>query len=402
MTVTIQPSKGRGTVTAPPSKSMAHRALLCGALSGNSTISRLVFSKDVEATLSCLQALGASIERKGDTVRLGGLTLLTIPDHARLFCNESGSTLRFFIPLCMTAGKPVTLTGSERLFERPLTVYEEIARKQGITFIKERNRVTVCGRLRSGEYTVPGDISSQFITGLLLALPLLDGDSTLTVVGRFESASYIDLTLSALADFGITVHRNGSVFTIPGGQRYKNRSYTVEGDCSNAAFLEAFNLLGGQVQVTGLNPATLQGDRVYRDIFAGLAAGKQDYDLSDCPDLAPVAFAMAAALGGACFTGTARLRIKESDRGAAMAAELKKFGILVTVEENTVTVHKGMLHTPSAPLCGHNDHRIVMALSLLCTVTGGTIEGAQAVSKSYPDFFEILQSLQIGLVQHET
>lgn len=402
MTVTIHPGKGRGRAAAPPSKSMAHRALICGALSAGSTVTNLAFSKDIEATLGCLQALGATVQRQGSTVRLGGIDPTAVPEGAVLFCNESGSTLRFFIPLCMLAGRPVTLTGSQRLFERPLTVYEDIARRQGIALAKGHDRVTVCGKVQSGDYAVPGDISSQFITGLLFALPLLEGDSTLTVTGRFESASYIDLTLSALADFGVVIHRRGPVFTIPGGQQYRSRTYTVEGDCSNAAFLEAFNVLGGRVQVEGLSSATLQGDRVYTDIFTGLKAGKQTFDLSDCPDLAPVAFAMAAATGGARFTGTARLRIKESDRGAAMAAELAKFGIAVTVEENAVTVHPGTLCTPTAVLCGHNDHRIVMALSLLCTLTGGTIAGAEAVSKSYPDFFNVIQSLQIGLVQHET
>ena len=172
--------------------------------------------------------------------------------------------------------------------------------------------------------------------------------------------------------------------------------YTVEGDCSNAAFLEGFNLLGGQVQVMGINPNTLQGDRVYQQMFCQLQAGHREFDLSDCPDLGPVMFALAAAKGGAHFTGTARLRIKESDRSSAMAAELKKFGIEVLVEQDTVTVKKGVLQAPTEPLCGHNDHRIVMALALLCCVTGGEIHGAEAVSKSFPDFFDKIRSLQVG------
>lgn len=402
MNVTVTPSRGVGTMVAPPSKSMAHRALICGALAGNSTVRRLAYSKDVEATLGCLRALGASVSAQDDTVTLSGLDLRAVPDGASLFCNESGSTLRFLIPLCMLAGKPVILMGSERLFERPLTVYETIAKEQGIHFTREHDRVTVCGTLHSGEYTVPGDISSQFITGLLFALPLLSGDSTLTVTGRFESESYVNMTLAMLDAFGIHITRRDNTFIVAGGQRYRAGEYTVEGDFSNAAFPDALNLLGGQVTVEGLDPYTLQGDRVYRDMYKALAAGQRQFDLSDCPDLGPVLFAVAAAMGGATFTGTARLRIKESDRGTAMAQELQKFGIRTEVTDNTITVHGGTLTPPTEPLCGHNDHRIVMALTLLCTLTGGTIVGAQAVAKSYPDFFDQLKSLQIGLELHET
>lgn len=401
MKVTLFESHATGMVTAPPSKSMAHRALICGAFSGHSVIRSLAFSKDIEATVGCLQSLGVNLQQAGDTVTLGGFSFENIPDNATLFCNESGSTLRFLLPLCMAAGKPVTLYGSTRLFERPLDIYEQIAAEQHIQFIKESDRVTVCGRLQSGNYTVPGNVSSQFITGLLFALSLLEGESTLTVTDAFESASYVDLTIWAMADFGVTVKREGNVFTVGGGH-YQNRAYTVEGDCSNAAFLEALNLLGGDVTVTGLLPDTLQGDRVYRDLFDRIANGNATIDLSDCPDLAPVCFAVAAAKGGARFIGTARLRIKESDRAAAMAQELAAFGIGVAVEDNAVTVHGGTLCRPNRALCGHNDHRIVMALSLLCSVTGGTILGAQAVEKSYPDFFDVLKSLQIGLVTDDS
>ncbi len=397
MQVTVTPSRGQGAVTAPPSKSMAHRALLCGALAGNSTVHRLSYSKDVEATLHCLAALGVTITREGDRVELSALNLAAVPSGAMLPCNESGSTLRFFLPLCMAAGVPVTLTGSERLFQRPLTVYQQLAEKQGIAFETTSTAVTVCGRLRGGDYTVPGDVSSQFISGLLFVLPLLQEDSRLTVTGRFESESYVGLTVAMLEAFGITVTREGNTYDIPGRQRYRSGCYTVEGDCSNAAFLEALNLLGGAVTVAGLHPETRQGDRVYKNYFAALQSGQRQFDLSDCPDLAPVLFALAATKGTVTFTGTARLRLKESDRAAAMAEELAKFGVSVAVADNTVTVYGGVLQPPTVPLHGHNDHRIVMALTLLCTLTGGTVDEAEAVAKSYPDFFERLRDLQIGL-----
>lgn len=399
MIVKIAPSAAKGEVSAPPSKSMAHRALMCGALSDGSVVRGVAHSRDMAATIGCLQALGADVEQAGDVVRLGKWNPFGAKENTTLFCDESGSTLRFLLPLCMLAGKQITLKGSKRLFERPLGVYRQIAQKCGIAWQQEESSVTVCGKLQSGAYQVPGDVSSQFITGLLYALPLLDADSTLEVTGNFESASYVDLTLAALADFGVSIRREGRMFHIPGGQKPKNRDYTVEADCSNGAFLDALNLLGGQVQVKGIDPNTLQGDRVYRAMYQQLEAGNRQFDLSDCPDLGPVMFALAAATGGATFTGTARLRIKESDRAMAMAEELKKFGIEVAVEENSVVVQAGTLLSPKEILSGHNDHRIVMSLALLCTVTGGAIQGAEAVNKSFPDFFEKLRDLQVGVTQ---
>lgn len=397
MNIKISPSKAEGIITAPPSKSMAHRALILGAFSRGSIITNVAFSKDIEATLNCLKSLGANVEISGNTVTIGGLNTKNIPDNAVLDCYESGSTLRFLLPFCMSVGKQITLKGAERLFERPLTVYEEIAQNQGISFLKDKNSVTVCGNLQSGDYSVEGNISSQFITGLLIALSFLSGESSITVTGKFESESYIDLTLKAMKDFGIEVSRSENTFLLFGDQTPKNTNYCVEGDCSNAAFLEAFNYLGGNVTVTGIDKNTLQGDRVYADIFKGLKNGQKEFDLSDCPDLAPVCFAVASVLGGAVFTGTKRLKIKESDRASAMQTELEKFGIKVTVEENRVIIEKGIIKKPDQILLGHNDHRIVMALSLLCTLTGGIISDAQAVSKSYPSFFEKISSTGIDL-----
>lgn len=396
MTITVNPSKARGKVAAPPSKSMAHRALICGALSEKSVVKNLAFSKDIEATIDCLKSLGARVVVDGNTVEIGGLKLKNIPNNAELFCNESGSTLRFLLPLCMASGKRITLTGSPRLFERPLSIYENIAKEQNILFKKDETSVTVCGNLTSGKYEVAGNVSSQFISGLLFILPLLSCESQITVTGDFESASYIALTVAAMRDFGIEVKREGNTFYI-NNSAYKSVQYTVEGDCSNAAFLEAFNYFGGAVKVDGINPKTLQGDRVYKDIFEGLENGVRQFDLSDCPDLAPVAFAMAAVLGGAEFTGTKRLKIKESDRAESMREELAKFGIEVVVNDNSVIVKNGQIKKPCVPLDSHNDHRIAMAVTLLLTLTGGSLEGAEAVAKSYPDFYKDISSIGIDL-----
>lgn len=400
MKVRIFKSEAKGKVYAPPSKSVAHRALICGALSEKSSIHSLAFSKDIEATLGCLKALGAQATKTEKVLTIGALNPLDPNENATLFCNESGSTLRFMLPLCMLSDKKITLTGSERLFSRPLTVYEEIAEQNGILFEKTKNSVTVCGKLKAGNYKVRGDISSQFISGLLFALPLLDGDSRIEITHKFESASYIDITLSALKTFGIEIKRQKNTFYITGNQRYRGCDYTVEGDFSNAAFLDGFNVLGGSVSVEGLNPESQQGDRVYKQIYSDLLRGKQQFDLSDCPDLAPVLFALASQFG-AEFTGTQRLKIKESDRAQAMREELLKVGVEALVFENSVRVKKSELKAPTEAICSHNDHRIVMAMALLLTKTGGAIEGAQAVEKSFPDFFETIKKLGIEMEIYE-
>lgn len=400
MIVRIEKSTAFGRVKAPPSKSMAHRYLICGALSGGSEIGGIAFSQDIEATLGCLEALGAEVKVEGDTVTLGGIDINKGIKSDTLFCNESGSTLRFLIPLCLLFDEKILLTGSDRLFKRSLSVYEKLCEEQNIPFLQGEKAVALKGKLLSGNYAVRGDISSQFISGLMFSLPLLDGDSTIEIVGALESGSYLALTVKALADFGVRITRTDEhTIYIKGNQTYKKRKLRVEGDYSNAAFLDGFNLLGGNVAVTGLSETSAQGDRVYKEIYPQLLKGTPTIDISDCPDLGPVLMALAAALGGAVFTGTRRLKIKESDRGEAMKEELFKFGCKVDVEENKITVHKCELQKPAVPLVGHNDHRIVMALSLLLTLTGGEIYGAEAVAKSYPDFFTRIKELGVKLYE---
>ena len=397
MRAIIRPSRAVGTVAAPPSKSMAHRLLICAGLSrGESVVRNLAVSKDVEATIGCLRALGADVRLDGATAHITGADPTAPREPTSLFCNESGSTLRFFAPLCMLSGCEHTLSGSEYLFTRPLSVYEKIADEQGIAFEKSADSVRIKGRLKSGKYEIPGDISSQFVTGLLFALPLLGGDSELGLIPPVGSGPYIDLTLSALSMFGIEIRRSGDTFYIKGSQSYHPADVIVEGDCSNAAFFDALNYAGSNVAVKGLNEFTLQGDRVYKILYEKIKKHDGVIDISDCPDLGPVLFTVAALCGGAEFTGTRRLRIKESDRAEAMREELAKFGINVTVGDNSVTVG-GSLSTPREELSGHGDHRIVMALSVLCTVTGGVINGAQAVEKSFPDYFEKLRSLGVDI-----
>lgn len=403
MRVTIKPGRASGVISAPPSKSMAHRLLICAGLSkGESVVRGVSECEDVLATIDCLKALGISCVRDGDTVRVKGRGLSECEPNTTLFCRESGSTLRFFLPLCLLCGKEVSLSGAPYLLQRPMSVYEDICRKKGIEYKKDSDTITVKGPIPSGEYSVVGNISSQFISGLLFALPLAKGNSTIKIKPPIESRSYIELTRSALAEFGVEVlWADENTLFIRGDQHYTPKETTVEGDYSNAAFLDALNLLGGRVSVCGLDRNSLQGDAVYKEHFRLLSEGTPTIHIGDCPDLGPVLFAMAAAKNGGRFEGTKRLRIKESDRATVMAEELRKFGAEVSVYDDTVVVTPCDLHAPTATLDGHNDHRIVMALTLLLTLTGGSIDGAEAVSKSFPEFFEALRSLGLAVDTEE-
>lgn len=401
MTVDIRPGSAAGTLTAPPSKSVAHRLLLCAGLAeGQSIVRNVAFSEDILATLDVLKAMSAKIEISGDTVTVTGCDARRARYPGRISCRESGSTLRFCVPLLALSGTPFLLTGQGRLMERPQTVYETLFREQGLIFQRMGDTLKVQGPLSPGNYTLRGDISSQFFTGLLLALPLLNADSRITILPPVESRSYIDLTLDALRQFGVTAQWTSETeLYIPGKQRYQRRYAAVEGDWSNAAFFEALAAMGDDVTVTGVSEASIQGDRVCRSYLQQIREALVTLDVSDCPDLAPILMAAGAAMRGVVLTGTRRLAIKESDRGAAMAEELSKVGTQCKIEENRITVFPG-IRTPILPWDGHNDHRIVMAGAVLLTRVGGTITGAEAVRKSFPNFFDCLRSLGIEVNEH--
>lgn len=397
--VKIFPSHLCGHVTAPPSKSISHRALICAALAeGESVISNLAFSQDILATVDVLTAIGAKIEKVDDsTLKVEGINGKP-KSLGVLGCRESGSTLRFMIPICLLSPNEFKLSGSEKLLSRPLGIYSDIFKVRYCG--SDGNTLTLASGepVKSGEYRMAGNVSSQFITGMLFALPLCDGDSRLIIEGSFESASYVDLTLASLAEFGIKITREGNIFYIGGNQKYKSTDTRIEGDASNAAFFEALNLIGGEVAVDGLNPNSLQGDMVFKEHFAALKARSDTpIDLSDCPDLAPILFSAAALCGGGIFTHTDRLRLKESDRISAMGEELSKFGaeleVIDGLDGGTVKVLPRELHAPTAPLSSHNDHRIAMSMAVLACKYGGEIVGAEAVRKSMPSFFELLSSL---------
>lgn len=402
MTIKIEKSKANGVVSAPTSKSMAHRLLICASLSkGKSIINGITSCEDVLATIDCLRALGAEIEYDGQKAFVCGVDFSAVAPSEPLFSRESGSTLRFLIPLALLTGKETVFCGSEKLISRPQSVYEEIASRNGFTFKKESDKIIVNGNLKGGEYPIRGDVSSQFITGLLFALSTLKEDSRIVITTKLESKSYIDLTISAMAEFGVkVVFENDSTLFIEGGQSYLPREITVEGDWSGTAFIEAFNHIGGNVTVNGLKESSLQGDKVYRDYFNSIDNGFCEINIDNCPDLGPILFTLAAIKHGGRFTGTKRLKIKESDRAEAMKTELSKFGAELVIEENSVIVKECELQSPYERLYGHNDHRIVMSLAVISTLFGGEIEGCEAVSKSYPAFFEDIAKL--GIKTYET
>lgn len=403
MRVVIEKSLARGKVSAPPSKSMAHRLLIAAAYADGESLVRGISScEDVLATIDCLRALGAKIEYDGDSARVRGFNFKNSAPNVPLPCRESGSTLRFLIPTALLSGNECIFSGAKRLIERPHGVYEDLCRERGFVFFSDGEKITVRGRLSAGEYYMRADVSSQFITGMLYALAALDGCSVIHLTTAVESRSYIDLTISALNTFGVKCGFADEKTLYVEGGGYEPREACVEGDYSGTAFIESFNLFGGEVSVSGLSDVSLQGDRVYREYFKKLDSGFATLDIENCPDLGPILFTVAAAKHGARFTGTKRLKIKESDRAAVMAEELAEFGARLELSDNEVTVHKTELHPPTEPLSGHNDHRVVMSLAVLSSIYGGEILGFEAIKKSYPDFLRDIASLGIKVKIYET
>ena len=401
MKVKILPSKTSGEVSAPPSKSFAHRYLIGSVLSrGKCVIKNIADSDDISATLSCIEQLGGSVTKDGNTVTVIPTNEKQI-ENAVFDCKESGSTLRFFIPVVLATGaKNCTFSGSERLLARGIKEYEKLFENSDVKINSDEKSIEISGKLTAGNYEISGEVSSQYTTGMLFALSVLDGKSTLKITGNAESRAYVDMTVKVLKDFGADITEpEKNFFEINGKGRLSPGEFTVEGDWSNAAFLIALSRLAGTISVSGLNENSVQGDRFSSVAFDALDGENAEIDLKDCPDLAPILFAYAAYKNGGKFINTRRLRVKESDRANVMAEELKKFGANVKVYENSVEIEKTQLKPPIVPLCGHNDHRIVMALSVLAAVFGAEIDGAEAVNKSYPDFFRVIKKAGVNVYE---
>lgn len=389
--VQIENAALNGAVTLPPSKSAAHRAILCAFLAGGGTVSPMIPSRDMQAAIGAANSL-----KNGEKI---------------INCIESGNTLRFFIPVAAALGKEVTFTGEGRLPQRPLGEYIELLPKHGVQIQSSGSLpLHISGKLQSGDFHIRGDISSQYITGLMLALPLLDGDSNIILTTPLKSKPYVDMTVNVLADYGVEIKETDSGYFVKGNQHYCVRDYTVEGDWSHAAFFMSAAAIGGRITLKGLDMHSAQGDKAVCDVMrlfgAEVAADENgvtcahrelrgiDIDCDDIPDMVPaIAVTAAFAKGKTVIRGAQRLRFKESDRIEAIVSNLKKMGVGVTETADGMIIEPARVS--GAALKGYNDHRIVMAFSVAASFANGgtTIDDAQSVNKTYPSFFDDFKQL---------
>lgn len=397
-----------GEIAIVPSKSETHRAIIAAALAkGDSVIKNASLCEDTYATIECVRAMGAQVNISGNMLYITGINSDTLNKFCEknspvtLNCRESASTMRFLLPAALMLYKDVIIKGTGKLIERGIGVYEEVFKESKVNFYKSEKFIRVAGEITQKEFVVRGDISSQYISGLLFVMPMLTYDGKLTITGDLKSAPYVDMTLEILKSFGIEAAKTKNdkkLYFVPGNRQYKNTEFFVSGDWSNAAFFVALNHLGAKIKINGLDTDTTQGDKICGAFFdeldrtENLIETKKHavIDIGNTIDLGPILIAYAAIKNGGVFVGTERLKNKESDRASVMREELLKFGIKVRVEQNRVVVEKGELKMPVVPVDSHNDHRIVMALVLLLLYTGGDVEGSEAVNKSYPGFFDDL------------
>ena len=389
MNLTIMPALLSGTVTPPPSKSQAHRYLIAAALAGEgSVIENLADSQDIQATRWCMKTMMTSGRR-----------------IAEFNCLESGSTLRFLIPIALALRGGGRFTGHGRLMERPQQPYFDLFEEKGIRYELKNGFLTVEGQLTPGAFRLPGNVSSQFVTGLLYALPLLAGDSRIVLTTDLESRSYVDMTLEALSAFGVTAAWEDSrTLAVPGGQSYIPATVRVEGDWSQAAFWFAAISLGSRLEIEGLQQLSAQGDRVIRDHFVRLTPpGDVDIDLSGCPDLAPPLAAMAVLRrGDTRLLNAGRLRLKESDRLTSITAALGALGTSIEEQPDSLIVHGVETLAGGCTVDCWNDHRIAMMTAIAATRCEKPVAllGAECVAKSYPDFWRDYQMLGGEIREH--
>lgn len=418
MKIKIYPSKCSGEIKIPSSKSMGHRAIICASLAnGKSIISNLDYSDDILATIDGMRKLGANIQCEKDRLIIEGIENFDSLKDKIIDCNESGSTLRFFIPIFSLTGDKISFTGRNRLLKRPQKIYEEIFKEQNLYYFQDEDKIEIKGKLKAKEYFIDGNISSQFISGLLFTLPLLEENSIININPPFESASYIDLTMEVLKEFGITINKVTPLkFEIQGGQKYIAKDYKVEGDFSQLAFFAVLGALNNDLKCIGVKHNSKQGDKAIIDILKKsgvkieeieegylIHKGKIkdcEIDLGDCPDLGPILNVLAMyGEGEFKIFNAGRLRLKESDRISAMEEELKKIGVEIKTTEDEIKILGKRNYLGDIEFFGHKDHRIVMSLAIAGTMLDKPIiiDGAEAVEKSYPKFFQDLESLNIKI-----
>lgn len=401
MDLRITPKLLRGSVTVPPSKSVAHRMIIAAALAnGVSRISNLSRSADILATINCMKAFGADIELNGDTAVITGIK--SVPESAVADCCESGSTLRFLIPVACALGINAEFHGEGKLPQRPITPFLEEFPKHGIKFDFSKAEsgslpCSVSGKLTAGRFEIDGGISSQFITGLMFALPLLDGDSEIAIKNNLESKPYIDITMGVLREFGCEVAERGGSYFISGNSKLKPFSGSVEGDYSQSAFFYVANALGSDIRIRGLNERSYQGDKQIVEICRAFSENNAPFDIdcSDIPDLVPILSVLGCfCKGKSRIYNAARLRIKECDRLAAMEDCLNRIGGKVSSTEDSLII-EGVESFQGGEVVCYNDHRIAMSMAVAATRCDSPliIRGAECVRKSYPDFFDVYKAI---------
>lgn len=393
MDLKITPHRLIGAIEPPPSKSQAHRLMIGAALAnGESKLEQAVLSQDILATIRCMRALGAKISEDGTLVHGVSETPIKQKNLPRLDCGESGSTLRFLIPVALAVAGGGVFAGAGRLMERPLGPYEALFAEKGISLIRENGTLRIEGQLTAGTYRFAGNVSSQFITGLLFALPLLHGNSEIMLTTSLESSGYVDMTLDALQQFGIKVKETQTGWMIPGNQTYQPIHCSVEPDYSQAAFYYAAALVGNEVSVKGMRSNSKQGDRVVLQQMEQLKQpGTLTIDVRECPDLVPPLAVAAAFRAGECtkIVGAARLRMKESDRLHTVTEQLNQLGCQIAEGEDSLEI-MGVSSISGGSVSGCNDHRIAMMLAIAATRSTGEIflQGAECVEKSYRNFWQ--------------
>lgn len=416
--VRIKPKKLSGEVMVPPSKSISHRAIICASLSEEkSIIKNFMFSKDMEATISGMRALGARIEENTSVEGVRELHIAgsyTRNNNVTIDCIESGSTLRFLIPISIINGSKTVFTGRGRLVSRPLEPYFKIFKQLGVHYSLSQDKLplTIEGKLRSGDYEVDGKVSSQFISGLMFALPLLTEQSRIIITTDMESKGYVDLTIDMLQNFGVSIeNKNYKEFVIPGNQVYKGSEVSIEGDYSQAAFWLVAGIIGERIKCTGMKDGSLQGDRIIVDIIRNMGGNLKIednaveaecsktssivVDVAQCPDLVPILAVLGTFSKGTMeIINGARVRIKESDRLKAISSELNKLGADIKETKDGLIIN-GVSTLTGGEVESWNDHRIAMALAVAATRAKGdvVINDSEAVTKSYPGFWEDFKAL---------
>ena len=409
--VIIKPSLLKGEVIIPPSKSLGHRGIIAASLSrGVCKIFNVQYSKDILATLNIMENLGVKVKKDENSLMIDGKDIFNFyKDEISLDCNESGSTLRFLIPVSLIRHGNYVFCGGGKLGERPLKPYYEIFDEKNINYFVDEGGLPlhISGGLKSGIYKVEGNVSSQFITGLMFALPMLDGDSEIHIINKLESKGYVDLTLDVLRCFGIIIENyDYKTFKIKGNQSYEAKDYYIEGDYSQGAFFLVAGAIGSSIDCKGLKESSLQGDKVIIDILKRMGAlvvrnGDNvcakpsktkgiDIDVSDCPDLVPILAVLGSLSQGTTkILNAKRVRTKECDRLMAITKELNKMGAKITELEDSLII-EGINEFEGGTVSSHNDHRIAMALSIAATRAKNpvVIEEANSIEKSYPNFYE--------------